>query len=344
MLRSLLSRQELVDAQGRAATDLRVSLTDRCSLRCTYCMPADGLAWIPSRDLLTGAEIVRLVGLAVTRLGVARIRFTGGEPLLRPDLVEIVSACARLRSASGEPVELSMTTNGLRLDRVAAALAEAGLNRVNVSLDSLDPRRYRALTRRGRVEDVLRGLAAASAAGLRPVKVNTVAMRGVNEADVVPLLDFCLRNGYRLRFIEHMPLGPEHSWGPASMIPSAEILDRLSEHFELRRLPGRTSAPATEWHVAASACHPDGTVGVISSVTAPFCATCDRTRLTADGHLRTCLFSDEETDLRTALRRGAGDDALAELWRRAHVDKPAGHRIGRSDFVQPVRSMSAIGG
>jgi cyclic pyranopterin phosphate synthase len=334
----------LVDSHGRVARDLRMSLTDRCNLRCTYCMPAEGLAWIPSPEVLTDAEVLRLVRVAVQLLGIRKVRFTGGEPLLRPSLADIVAGAARLLTDEGKAPDLSLTTNGIGLDRRIDALAKAGLGRVNVSLDSLDRERYAALARRDRLDDVLAGLAAAEASGLRPVKVNAVVMRDVNEVDVVPLAEFCLQNGYQLRFIEHMPLGPQHGWDRSSMVPAAEILELLGGHFELAPATGRGAAPAEEWLVAGSDCHPAGRIGVIASVTAPFCGACDRTRLTADGQLRTCLFSHTETDLRTPLRSGADDRELAELWLGAHRGKLAGHGIGKADFRQPDRTMSAIGG
>ena len=334
----------LRDAHGRVARDLRVSLTDRCNLRCSYCMPAEGLSWLPGPDVLTDDEVVRLITVGVTRLGVRKLRFTGGEPLLRRGLVDIVAAASLLRTDEDRPPELSLTTNGIGLDKQIDALAAAGLDRVNVSLDSLDRDRYAALARRDRLSDVLRGLEAADASGLRPVKVNAVAMRGVNEADIVPLAEFCLARGYQLRFIEHMPLGPEHAWDRASLLPASEILARLAERFDLTPAPGRGSAPSEDWLVAAGPDHPAGRIGVIASVTAPFCASCDRTRLTADGQIRTCLFSHTETDLRTPLRAEADDATLADLWSGAHTTKPAGHGIGEKDFHQPARTMSAIGG
>lgn len=334
----------LSDAHGRVARDLRVSLTDRCNLRCSYCMPADGLAWLPGPDVLTDDEVVRLITVAVTVLGVRKLRFTGGEPLLRRGLVDIIAAAAALRTDEDRPPELSLTTNGIGLDKHIDALAAAGLDRVNVSLDSLDRDRYAALARRDRLPDVLRGLEAADASGLRPVKVNTVAMRGANDVDIVPLADFCLVHGYELRFIEHMPLGPAHAWDRSTMLPAADILMRLRERFELTPAPGRGSAPSEDWLVAAGPGHPAGRIGIIASVTAPFCAACDRTRLTADGQIRTCLFSQAETDLRTPLRAGADNATLAGLWSGAHATKAKGHGIGEVGFIQPARTMSSIGG
>lgn len=334
----------LRDGHSRVARDLRVSLTDRCNLRCSYCMPAEGLSWLPGPDVLTDDEIVRLITVAVTRLGVRKVRFTGGEPLLRRGLVGIVAAAASLRTDEGRPPELSLTTNGIGLDKHIAALASAGLDRVNVSLDSLDRQRYATLARRDRLPDVLKGLEAVEASGLRPIKVNTVAMRDDNGADIIPLAEFCLTRGYELRFIEHMPLGPEHAWDRTTLLPASDILARLRERFELTPAPGRGSAPSEDWLVAAGPGHPAGRIGVIASVTAPFCASCDRTRLTADGQIRTCLFSHTETDLRTPLRAGADDATLAFLWSGAHENKPAGHGIGDTGFHPPTRTMSSIGG
>lgn len=344
MSTAILPQASLLDAHGRVARDLRVSLTDRCNLRCSYCMPAEGLAWLPAPQVLTDAEVIRLITVAVAWLGVRKVRFTGGEPLLRPGLARIIGAAKVLRTDQGTPPELSLTTNGVGLDRRIGELADAGLDRVNISLDSLDRERYASLARRDRLSDVLRSLAAVEAAGLRPIKVNTVVMRGVNEADVVALAEFCLARGYRLRFIEQMPLGPRHGWDRSRMVPAGEILAMLEARFRLTPAAQRGSAPAQEWLVSAADGHPAGRIGVIASVTAPFCAACDRTRLTADGQVRNCLFSHTETDLRTALRAGALDDDLAELWLGTHRDKAAGHGIGTAGFQQPARTMSSIGG
>jgi cyclic pyranopterin phosphate synthase len=319
------------------ATDLRVSLTDKCNLRCTYCMPADGLDWLPGSAVLDDAELIRLIRIAVESLGVTDIRFTGGEPLLRRGLEEIVTAAAALRPRP----RLSMTTNGIGLAKRASALAAAGLDRVNVSLDTLRPERFRAIARRDRLSHVLDGLAAAGAAGLAPVKVNTVLLRGTNDDEAVPLLEYCLEHGYDLRFIEQMPLDPQHGWDRANMVTAVEILDSLRTAFDLSEHPAeRGAAPAERWLVDGG----PATVGVIGSVTRPCCAACDRTRLTADGQLRSCLFSQVETDLRGLLRAGADDEELARLWRAAMWGKPAGHGIDDPDFLQPRRPMSAIGG
>ncbi len=326
----------LVDAFGRVATDLRVSVTDRCNLRCTYCMPAEGLDWLPKPELLTFEELSRVIGVAVG-LGVTSIRLTGGEPLLRRGLPELVSMIAAQRPRP----RISMTTNGLGLDRLAGPLAAAGLDRVNVSLDTVDRDRFAALTRRDRLADVVAGLAAAAGAGLAPVKVNAVAMRGVNDEQVGDLLAWCLARGYELRFIEQMPLDAQHGWDRADMVTQGEILGRLRERFDLTPDDvGRGSAPAQTWLVDGG----PAKVGVIASVSQPFCGTCDRMRLTADGQLRSCLFARTEDDLRGPLRAGATDDELAVQMLRLMAKKKAGHGIDDPSFRQPDRPMSAIGG
>ncbi|WP_019633809.1 GTP 3',8-cyclase MoaA [Actinomadura atramentaria] len=328
----------LADDHGRIATDLRVSLTDRCNLRCSYCMPPEGLDWLPKPELLTDDEIVRLVRIGVADLGITEVRFTGGEPLLRRGLPDLV---ARTAALAPRP-EISLTTNAIGLARLAAPLAAAGLDRVNVSLDTLDAATFRRLAHRDRLADVLRGLAAARAAGLAPVKVNAVLMRGVNDHEAVPLLRYCLDHGYRLRFIEQMPLDAQHGWQRAGMVTAEEILDRLGAAFALTPDAGdeRGSAPAESFLVDGGPAR----VGVIGSVTRPFCGACDRVRLTADGQIRNCLFATEESDLRAALRGGASDAELAERWRAAVRGKRPGHGIDDPGFLQPARPMSAIGG
>ncbi len=325
----------LADAFGRRARDLRVSLTDRCGLRCTYCMPADGLAWLPREELLSDDELVRLVGLLVGA-GIERVRLTGGEPLLRPSVIDVV---ARIGALSPRP-EIALTTNGVALAAAATGLAGAGLDRVNVSLDTLRADRFLALTRRSALPAVLAGVRAAAAAGLAPVKVNTVLMRGVNDDEVVDLLAFCLAEGYELRFIEQMPLDPQHQWDRAGMVTGEEILERLSTRWTLTPEPGRGSAPAETWLVDGGPAR----VGVVASVTAPFCSSCDRLRLTADGQLRTCLFAREETDLRGPMRAGANDAELLGVVEAAFRGKARAHGIDAPGFRQPDRPMSAIGG
>ena len=330
-------RAPLVDGFGRVHTDLRLSLTDRCNLRCTYCMPAEGLAWLPKPELLTDDELVRLVDIAVS-LGVTDVRLTGGEPLLRRGLPDLV---ARFAALTPRP-RLALTTNGLGLDKLAAPLAAAGLDRVNVSLDTVDRAAFTALTRRDRLDDVIRGLEAAAAAGLTPVKVNAVAMRGVNLESAPDLLQWCLERGYELRFIEQMPLDAEHQWDRTAMVTQTELLERLDSRFTLTPTDERArgSAPAETWLVDGG----PAVVGVIASVSQPFCGACDRVRLTADGQLRSCLFSRAEDDLRTPLRAGASDDELAGQMMRLMAAKKAGHGIDDPSFLQPARPMSAIGG
>ncbi|AXO38507.1 GTP 3',8-cyclase MoaA [Micromonospora chalcea] len=327
----------LADRYGRVARDLRVSLTDKCNLRCTYCMPAEGLPWLSGPQLLSDDEIVRLVGVAVTRLGITEVRFTGGEPLIRPGLPGIVAAVAALTPRP----RISLTTNGIGLARMAPALRDAGLDRVNVSLDTLDRDRFTALTRRDRLADVLAGLAGAADAGLTPVKINSVLMRGTNDDEAPELLRFALAHGYELRFIEQMPLDAQHGWDRSTMVTADEILASLQAAFALTPDPSeRGAAPAETWLVDGGPAR----VGVIASVTRPFCGDCDRTRLTADGQVRNCLFATEESDLRGALRDGADDEELARRWRAAMWAKRAGHGIDDPTFLQPARSMSAIGG
>lgn len=327
----------LIDRFGRVATDLRVSLTDRCNLRCTYCMPAEGLDWLPGPQVLSNDELLRLMSVAVRRLGITDVRFTGGEPLLRKGLDEIIAGVAGLTPRP----RIAMTTNAIGLARRAERLRAAGLDRINVSLDTLDAARFGDITRRDRLADVLAGLAAAQAAGLTPVKVNAVLLRGVNDDEAVPLLRFCVEHGYQLRFIEQMPLDPQHGWNRGEMVTAEEILSRLREAFELTPSPSRRgAAPAERWLVDGGPAE----VGVIASVTRPFCEACDRSRLTADGALRNCLFSQSETDLRGPLRAGASDEELAEVWRGTMWAKLAGHRINDAGFAQPLRPMSAIGG
>ncbi|MFT3887711.1 MAG: GTP 3',8-cyclase MoaA [Arachnia sp.] len=335
---------ELADRHGRVARDLRVSLTDRCNLRCSYCMPAEGLQWLPTEETLTDDEVLRLLTVAVERLGIARIRFTGGEPLLRRGLERIVAGAAALRGPHGRP-ELALTTNGLGLDRRAAALKDAGLDRVNISLDSLDRTRYARLSRRDRLPDVLSAIAAAERVGLNPVKINSVIMRGINEQDIVPLAEFSLARGYQLRFIEQMPLGPAGEWRRDDMVTADEVLGILRGAFDLSpAVAPRGAAPAELWRVAPGTGQPGGELGVIASVTHPFCGACDRTRLTSDGQIRSCLFSQEEADLRGLLRHGAPDEDLAAAWAAAQWGKPRAHGIDDAGFVQPARTMSAIGG
>jgi cyclic pyranopterin phosphate synthase len=332
----MTTRQPLTDTHGRTVRDLRLSITDRCNLRCVYCMPAEGMPWLPKQDLLTYEELTRFARVCV-ECGVTGIRLTGGEPTVRADLPVLV----RMLREISPSLDLALTTNGLKLAELSVALREAGLDRVNVSLDTLDRQRFHQLARRDRLADVLGGLAAARDAGFAPIKVNAVLMRGQNEDEVVPLARWAREEGFELRFIEWMPLDFQHSWDRAKLVSMTEIIEQLTAAFPLEPEEGDDpSAPARTFRDRDGA----GRVGVIASVTRPFCGTCDRIRLTADGQVRTCLFSLREYDFRKLLRAGGGDDELEALLRAAVLRKEPGHLISRPDFVQPERGMSAIGG
>ncbi|MDQ1680601.1 MAG: 3,8-cyclase [Frankiaceae bacterium] len=326
----------LTDGFGRTATDLRLSLTDRCTLRCTYCMPADGMQWLPRAEVLADDEIVRLARIGVETLGIRQIRLTGGEPLLRPHLPALVARLAALEPRPG----IAMTTNGLRLAEFAVPLKAAGLDRVNVSLDTVRHETFRAITRRDGLDAVLAGLDAAADAGLSPVKVNAVLLRDVNEDEAGELLDFCLQRGFELRFIEAMPLDGGGEWRRDRMVAAAETLELLRRTHALAAGVRPDGSPTESYAVDGG----PATVGVIASVTQPFCSDCDRVRLTADGQVRNCLFAQTETDLRTPMRAGASDDDIAALWRAAVAGKAAAHGIGDEGFRPPARGMSAIGG
>lgn len=326
----------LVDRFGRVVTDLRVSLTDRCNFRCRYCMPADGLDWMAPATLLTFDEILRVVGLLVDH-GVQSVKLTGGEPLLRGRVTDLVRA---LRGAHPQ-LDLSMTTNGSLLERHAAALADAGLNRVTVSCDSLATHRFEAMTLRDQLDSVLRGLRAAADHGLTPIKVNTVVIRGENDEDIESFAELARETGYDVRFIEYMPLDAQAEWRAEHVVTGAEILERIVARWPLDAVGNPASDPATSYRFRDGAA---GSIGIIPSVSAAFCANCDRLRLTADGKLRACLFSLGETDLRGPLRLGADDERIGELARDCVAGKWAGHRIGQDDFEQPARPMSSIGG
>ncbi|MFJ3958695.1 GTP 3',8-cyclase MoaA [Arthrobacter sp. NPDC090010] len=337
----------LLDTFGRRATDLRVSLIDKCNLRCTYCMPADGMAWLPKNRLMSIEEIRRLVGLGVHELGVRELRLTGGEPLVRADLVDIIAA---LRSDHPE-LPISMTSNAVGLAAKAQALRDAGLSRVNVSLDSIHQETFAALTRRDSLHQVMEGIEAAARVGLAPLKLNAVLLRGVNDEQAPELLSWALENGYELRFIEQMPLDADHIWRREKLVTAAQTRELISQHYELGPDPRqRDGAPAERFTVRSRVSGELlGTVGIIASVTEPFCSDCRRTRLTAEGKVMSCLFSREEFDLLGALRDGADDAELVRRWQEAMWQKPKAHGMGHvglgaPDFVQPDRSMSAIGG
>lgn len=330
----------LIDTYGRVHRDLRVSLTDRCSLRCTYCMPFNFDKWLPSETLLTASELVKVIEIAVSQ-GVTEVRLTGGEPLLRPDIVEIVSQINALENAP----ELSMTTNGVALAKVAQRLADAGLKRINISLDTLDWERFKRLTFRDRYDDVIEGIAAARAAGLAPIKINTVLMRDINGDEALPLLKWALSENLNLRFIEQMPLDAGDAWTRSNLITADEIFNQLNYEFDLTPVSNRGSSPAEEFYINGG----PATVGIIGSVTRSFCANCDRIRLTSDGQLRNCLFSNTETDLRSILRNGRLSESekhedIIKAFGASVKAKLPGHGINNPDFVKPVRPMSAIGG
>ena len=325
----------LVDSFGRIADDLRVSVTDRCNFRCTYCMPAEGLAWLPKSEILTFEESTRLLGIFVG-LGVRSIKVTGGEPTVRADLPTLV----RMFREVGPELDISITTNGVLLDRLAGPLAEAGVDRATVSCDSLMRHRFAEMTRRDALDKVFAGLKAAEEAGLTPIKINTVVIGGTNDDELVEFARWSRETGYEVRFIEYMPLDAEHAWERSKVVPSHRILEIIGAAFPLAAA-GHANEPATSYAFADGA---PGRIGVIASVTEPFCDTCNRLRLTAEGQVRACLFSLEETDLREPMRDGASDDELAGLIRATVWRKWSGHRINHADFVQPARSMSMIGG
>ncbi len=329
-------RPPLVDTHGRTVRDLRVSVTDRCNLRCVYCMPAEGMPWLPHEDILRYEEIARFARVCVS-LGVTGIRLTGGEPTVRRDLPVLV----RLLGELGSDLDLSLTTNALRLPELAVPLRDAGLRRVNVSLDTLDRERFRRIARRDQLDQVLAGLAAAKRVGFGPIKINAVLMRGVNDDEAVSLARWARDEGHELRFIEWMPLDFERRWDRGALVPADETLAQVAAAFPLEPEEGHDpSAPARTYRYRDGG----GRVGVIASVTRPFCGTCDRIRLTADGQIRTCLFSHREYDFRRAMREGASDERIEELLRAAVLRKEPGHLINQPAFVQPTRGMSAIGG
>ena len=325
----------LLDTFGRIADDLRVSVTDKCNFRCTYCMPAEGLPWLPKSEVLTFEEMTRLVGV-FAGLGIREVKLTGGEPTVRRELPTLVSMLRRAQPELG----ISMTTNGYLLDRLAAPLAEAGLDRVTISCDSLMRHRFAEMTRRDALDGVLAGMRAAEAAGLTPIKLNCVVIAGTNEDEVVDFARFARDTGYEVRFIEYMPLDAEQHWERAKVVPSAGILKTIERDFPLIA-DGDGAEPATTFRFADGA---PGAIGVIASVTEPFCDTCNRLRLTADGQLRACLFAMAEADLRAPLRAGATDEELQDVIRASVWAKWEGHKINHPDFQRPDRSMSMIGG
>ncbi len=326
----------LRDSWGREIKSLRVSVTDKCNFRCRYCMPAEGLEWLDRQEVLSFEEIARLVRV-LARMGVEEVRLTGGEPLVRRDLPVLVEMLAGTPGVH----DLSLTTNGVLLDRLAAPLVEAGLRRLNVSLDSLSHVRFAEITRRDALDRVLAGLEEAERyPQLRPIKVNCVAIRGFTEEEVPALADLARRKPYVVRFIEFMPLDADDAWRDDDVLTGGEIRALIEEHWPLEEIPAKPSSTARRFRFADGA----GEVGFVNPVSEPFCSTCDRIRLTADGQLRTCLFSRREWDLKTPLREGADDRDIEELLRFAVAHKELKHKINEPGFVKASRSMSQIGG
>jgi cyclic pyranopterin phosphate synthase len=327
------SGEALVDGFGRVHRDLRISVTDRCNFRCTYCLPEEGIEWLPRHDVLTYEEIERIAGVFVDRFGFDSIRVTGGEPTVRARLPVLIAKLAALGA------DLALTTNGASLALLAHDLADAGLERINVSLDTLRPDRFEAITRRDALDDVLAGIDAAVRVGLAPVKVNVVLMHGVNDDEIVDFARFGRERGVTVRFIEFMPLDAQGAWKAEQVVTRHDIVEAVGAVFPVEAV-GRGHEPAERFRYLDGV----GELGIISSVSDAFCGSCDRVRLTAEGRLRSCLFALDEHDLRGPLRDGASDDDLAEIIRVAVAAKWAGHQIGRETFVRPPRSMSQIGG
>ena len=338
---------DLIDPYGRTVRDLRISITDRCNFRCTYCMPEEGMKWLPREEVLTYEELARVASVCVGHFGVDGIRLTGGEPTMRAHLPILVQKLAVLQvpadassPRAGKPIDLAITTNGATLRLIAQELRNAGLARINISLDTLKKDRFFEMTRRDELEHVLDGIDAAIDAGFSPVKINAVVQRGINDDEIVDLATFGRDKGIEVRFIEFMPLDASGTWENAQVFSQEEIVAAISKVYPLELMPARGAAPADRWRYLDG----NGTVGVIPTVTKPFCGDCDRVRLTADGQFRTCLFATNEFDLRVMLRNGADDDAIAAEIQRAVGTKWAGHNIGNVTFVRPRRSMSQIGG
>ena len=326
--------RDLVDPFGRVVRDLRISVTDRCNFRCTYCMPEEGMQWIPRSEILTFEEIERLARICVEQFGFDGIRLTGGEPTMRAHIATLVEKLARLG------IDLSMTTNGATLRHIAHDLRQAGLNRLNISLDTLDRAKFERMTRRDELDNVLAGIAAAQDAGFDPVKINALVERDVNNDEIVALARFGREQGLEVRFIEFMPLDASDAWQRATVVGQDEIVAAIAAEWPLEQVPARGAAPADRWRYLDGA----GVVGVIPTVTKPFCGDCDRVRLTADGQFRTCLFANDEFDLRELLRNGASDADIEACIEAAVGTKWAGHQINQVNFIRPARSMSQIGG
>ena len=331
---------DLVDSFGRVVRDLRISVTDRCNFRCTYCMPAEGMTWLDRSEVLTYEEIERVARICVEKFGVDSLRLTGGEPTVRAHLPQLISKLAALRLPDGTKPDIALTTNGATLRNIALELRNAGLDRINVSLDSLKPERFFAMTRRDELHNVLAGITEAQVAGFSPMKVNAVVERGANDDEILDLVRYGRENNVEVRFIEFMPLDATNEWERNKVVSQDEIVATIAAEFPLELMPSRGAAPADRWRFLDG----KGTVGVIPSVTHPFCGDCDRVRLTADGQFRTCLFATDESDIRTLLRNGGTDEEIAELIQVAVGAKWAGHQINQVNFIRPNRSMSQIGG
>ena len=331
---------DLVDSFGRVVRDLRISVTDRCNFRCTYCMPAEGMTWLDRSEVLTYEEIERVARICVEKFGVDSLRLTGGEPTVRAHLPQLIAKLAALRLPDGTKPDIALTTNGATLRNIALELRDAGLDRINVSMDSLKPERFFAMTRRDELHNVLAGIAEAQVAGFSPMKVNVVVERGANDDEVLDLVRYGRDNNVEVRFIEFMPLDATNEWERNKVVSQDEIVATIAAEFPLELMPARGAAPADRWRFLDG----KGTVGVIPSVTHPFCGDCDRVRLTSDGQFRTCLFATDESDIRALLRNGGTDEEIAELIQVAVGAKWAGHQINQVNFIRPNRSMSQIGG
>ncbi len=327
----------LLDTFGRVADDLRISVTDRCNFRCIYCMPAAGLPWLPRDEVLTFEEITRLTRILVEGCGVRTIRLTGGEPLVRKGLEDLVAMLAAIDPS----LDMAMTTNGILLREKAGALKEAGLKRLNVSLDTLHAERFRDMTRRDSFDRVLDGLEAAKEVGFHPIKLNVVVMRGKNDDEVLDFARLARKEGYEVRFIEFMPLDADGIWTRDTVVASREIIEAIDRQFPLEPVANDRPAPATRFRFKDGS---EGGIGVIPSVSDAFCRICNRIRLTAEGHIRTCLFSLQEQDVKALLRGGASDEEIRDFVVAAVWQKEEGHKIGQADFIRPAKSMSQIGG
>lgn len=331
---------DLIDRYGRTVRDLRISVTDRCNFRCTYCMPEEGLNWLDRAEVLTFEEIERVARICVERFGVDSLRLTGGEPTVRAHLPKLIEHLATLRLEDGRKPDIALTTNGATLRNIATELRDAGLDRINVSLDSLQRERFLAMTRRDELDNVLAGINEAVATGFDKVKVNTVVERGTNDDEILALATYGRDLGVEVRFIEFMPLDATNEWERQKVVTQNEIVALIGEVYPLEQIPARGAAPADRWRYLDG----KGTVGVIPSVSQPFCGDCDRVRITSDGQFRTCLFATNEFDLRAIMRNGGTDDEMAQLIIDAVATKWAGHQINQVNFIRPNRSMSQIGG